>query len=646
MQEKKGISSRLAMCTMLICWAIWTFFWIDLNIITFPKRDLLYYGTAVCLAFAIFLLSYKFFPQMDIKENRIRENVLAFFSFVGLGIGIIRVFVHPYLTRSLSTYYMDGQYESIIRVVIDVLIIVLAGGLYYFLSKKIGETKGRKHNLTLLYLVIAVNAGWFFYMPNCYKMDLWHYNAYFHSIKRVLDLAPYSAANTGVYGFYGILCAPLVKLMGGSVVEMAIVVSVLISISVLCLCYVMDNMLDKTLFKILGTIGITTFMVWGRAGGYCQAFPHRLFFVSIILAYIVWIKKNNRTNVIWKIIGVILCALSVVWNFETGIACLAAWIGSDVVFILQKDSLKSRSCLLEIGSDILQAPIALALAYVIVNLYNVCVGGEWLTVSECLFPLTGTRNGYMDFLVIHLPKGVNPWLFSVGILLIAMGLVLSRTSLCGCAEENLKMVFLAACTIAAMVQITYYINRSADILLWLILPVFSIIMAFLSEHILLSKIWSASVFGNGVLRSFGVWTMASLGMLGMLLVIKYVPMYREQSIMREMESFKAFAAEVQEKIPEGTLGIGVGVDEIYSYLGWENGYYGIDFPDYLISEAGYDYLLNLLMESDALFVNDYDINTVYYNMGQDIGPWLATHDILVNIPYGDYEYRYYVKKNY
>ena len=79
-------------------------------------------------------------------------------------------------------------------------------------------------------------------------------------------MAPYSAINTGVYGFYGILCAPIVRLMGGSVTDMALFTAVLTGISVLCLCYVLDFMVSKPVFKILGAIGIGTFPVWERGG--------------------------------------------------------------------------------------------------------------------------------------------------------------------------------------------------------------------------------------------------------------------------------------------------------------------------------------------------------------------------------------------
>lgn len=637
--------ARLALGAVFLFWGIWTAFWIYTDVILSAKRNLLYFGTTICLAFLIYLLAFNMLRRVKtIGDSSIRENILAFGFFVGFGLGIIHVFVHPYIAGSLSKYYAGGQHEVIFRIVADAFFVILTGGLYYLSAKRKEETKSQKPWWVILYVISAVHAGWYIYMPNCFEMDIWHFDAYFHSVKRALDLAPYTAGQTGVYGFYGILIAPIVRLLGGSVVDCILLLAVLTGIFVLCLCYVMDNMVKRVSFKLLGTVGISTFLIWGRQGGYYQIFPHRIFFISVMLAYIVWTVKHKRTNAIWKILGMLLSVLAIVWNIETGIACLAAWVGSDVINRLQRDSWKSKESLLAFGEDILQAFAALVLAYVLINFYNISVGGEILTVRECLFPLIGTRNGYMDFLMINLPKGITSWMFCLGILLGCMGFVISRTSLCDYTKKNDRMIYLTACTIAIMVQMTYYVNRAVDICLWIILPVFSIIIVYLSEYLFNSSIWKNFALGNGALRAFGTWTLSTLVGLAILFFIKYIPMYQEQSITRDMDSLQAFVQEVEEKIPEGTLGFGVGVDQVYSCLGWGTGYYGIDLPDIGVAINGSETCYNLLMESDAVFVNDEDLNGVFYQIGDDGSEWFATHDILAVIMCGKYEYRYYVRK--
>lgn len=668
-EDRTGESNAAAAASLgavLLFWGIWTFFWVELDIFKMPNRDLLYYGGSVCIGFLLFIWCYSIFAKSVkfaecFKECALRENILAGITFMGMGIGILYTFVNPYMAAFLADSYMGGQHKKIIAAALNIGVFAAAVEIYWYFTKQKGKKTGRetetmsdkaKWAVRVAYLLAAVNAGWLLYMPNPFKMDLYHFNAYFHSIKRALDMAPYSAINTGVYGFYGILCAPIVRLMGGSVTDMALFTAVLTGISVLCLCYVLDFMVSKPVFKILGAIGIGTFPVWERGGGYCQVFPHRIIFVSVLLAYTVWgikhIREQKRWIFLWKMGGTILCAFSLVWNFETGIACLTAWAGWDIVGILQKEPLWNKKSADGIGKSFLQAGASLLLAYGIVNLYNLSVGGQWLTVKECLFPLVGTGDGYMQWHEIYLPKEISPWMFCIVILLGSMALVLSRTGLCGHTsrqeEVNPQIAVLAACVIAVMVQFTYYVNRSSFLLLWEILPVFAVIMAYLGERFLCGRMWRSSALGSGILRSFGVWTVVSLALLALLVCIRYISVWERQSELREMESLQEFAEEVRENIPEGTPGAGIGVDEVYSFLGWKTHSYGIDLPDLEVVQGGAESYLRAWEAENAIFVNDEYLNTVYWMTGGDFEGWQASHTITAVIYCEGIEFRLYVKK--
>lgn len=105
---------------------------------------------------------------------------------------------------------------------------------------------------------------------------------------------------------------------------------------------------------------------------------------------------------------------------------------------------------------------------------------------------------------------------------------------------------------------------------------------------------------------------------------------------------------VEESVPPNTLGIGEGVDEIYSYLGWNTGYYGIDIPDIMISnQVCQDYLWNLVNNAESLFVNDDTLNTLSYYFGDNVWKeqvFMPQYTIVADFYYNNLNYRYYIRK--
>lgn len=129
--------------------------------------------------------------------------------------------------------------------------------------------------------------------------------------------------------------------------------------------------------------------------------------------------------------------------------------------------------------------------------------------------------------------------------------------------------------------------------------------------------------------------------------------YRAAEIICITEKYgkiEQFAEQVKKAVPADTVGFGEGIDEIYSYLGWNTGYFGMDMPDILYSnQVCVDYIFNLIEESDSIFVNDDSLNTLSYYFGNNTWKeeyFLKNYTCTADLYYEEgskYNYRLYIK---
>ena len=101
---------------------------------------------------------------------------------------------------------------------------------------------------------------------------------------------------------------------------------------------------------------------------------------------------------------------------------------------------------------------------------------------------------------------------------------------------------------------------------------------------------------------------------------------------------------MQNEIPRDTPGLGIGVTELYSYLGWNIGYYGIDIPDFPVAPEAKEIAVDFLSGSEYLFVNDDSLMTVIEHTDGQLDDFYENHEVLCNYGFGVSSYTFY-KKN-
>lgn len=620
--------------------------WIKGRIPASANVDVLYYISSMLLVFLGFLILHAFFEKrvsVAFPENKRREFFLELFALIFFAIAGSSVFLwekniiyagdqHMPLhgSRWLEGGFLLGS------------VLLLCVICYLWRKQHIRNLK--LINLWPFYLLLAAFAGYAVYQPNSLNVyyNLYHANAYFHSIYRVVHLQPYNAANACVYGFYGILVGPAVKLLGGSFQACVAVMAVLMSSSMLCYFYVLNQITSHPLLRILGSIGILSALTAPSANIYLQTYPGRLLFPGYILAWIVWGgQSGRRKRRLWRIVALILLILSIVWSLESGIGCTLAFVGSELVYLLQNYSLRESLLWKKAAGVLAYLPAAFLGAYGIVNLYDLIVAGTFISIKDFLFPFAG--NPYVNDLRIPLDTFPSFWMLVCLLIFASIIAVLLSTDLCGGRTRNLRMVYLAGCTILGAVQMIYYVNRSVRVNLFLVLPASILIIVCLIEEISSRAVWKREYLGNGIFRAVLESQVLVLLLIAVMGIEGSIFFGAERKKTRDMSEVYHYLEYVQNEIPENTPGIGIGVPELYSYLGWDTGYYGIDAPDFPVAPAAKETTVSLLTQSEYVFVNNDSLLTIIEHTDGRLENFFDTHQALCSYGFGVGEYTLYKK---
>ena len=364
MNEQQRWANMLSVGLMLLLEVMWAFLCLYTDVIqrllpASVSADVFYYITSIFLAFFSFIVLHLIFCsklRIPAAESKKRETFLELFVMILFAAAGAVIFLYE-----KNVYYAGDEYmpwHASRR--LEWLLLLGAGLLLcqiWTRLKAVHWQREEKGSLWLFYGALAAIAGYAVYAPNTFYAfyNLYHANAYFNSVYRVLQLQPYHAVNSGMYGFYGILLAPFVKLLGGTFQSFVVVMAVLTAASMLCYFYVLEHLTSHRTVRILGSIGIlAAITVWG-SNIHLQTYPSRLLFAGFTLAWMVGksrLSDTKRNVVVRRAVSLILLTLSLIWSLETGLACVLSFVGSEIVALLQKHSLREpffwRQVLLQI----------------------------------------------------------------------------------------------------------------------------------------------------------------------------------------------------------------------------------------------------------------------------------------------------------
>ena len=317
-------------------------------------------------------------------------------------------------------------------------------------------------------------------------IDTHHHTAHFNSVFMVYNHIPYSKNMYSILGHYALLMQPFFKVFGLNVKTYALLMSILCGISALCVIISVFLLIKSSFFRILGIL-ITFFIYFTMEYNYYAIAPLRIFFPSIMILYTAII--GNRKNILLTIIGYFIVSLSILWNAETGLVCLASLFISNIYAYCYDLTFKDKKLYYNILLFIIFSICSLLIAYLILNICNIyLLGGEKQNIKDLLFPLI---TGQVNYTEIKIKKLFNYYFIVVFIFLTTFIYYIKNMRIFNNGDIKLKyyipsIIYISACALGVY---AYAINRTAFFNSMVLMPMISIIIPFILYrlYLLLNK---------------------------------------------------------------------------------------------------------------------------------------------------------------
>ena len=317
-------------------------------------------------------------------------------------------------------------------------------------------------------------------------IDTHHHTAHFNSVFMVYNHIPYSKNMYSILGHYALLMQPFFKVFGLNVKTYALLMSILCGISALCVTISIFLLIKSSFFRILGIL-ITFFIYFTMEFNYYAIAPLRIFFPSIMILYTAVI--GNRKNILLTIIGYFIVSLSILWNAETGLVCLASLFISNIYAYCYDLTFKDKKLYYNILLFIIFSICSLLIAYLILNICNIyLLGGEKQNIKDLLFPLI---TGQVNYTEIKIKKLFNYYFIVVFIFLTTFIYYIKNMRIFNNGDIKLKyyipsIIYISVCALGVY---AYAINRTAFFNSMVLMPMISIIIPFILYrlYLLLNK---------------------------------------------------------------------------------------------------------------------------------------------------------------
>lgn len=644
------ISTLAAFVVVLAVEVVWAWLCLYAKVIPFAGErsiELGWYALSFPLAFAVFPVVYRVFCKCDLEKklsyNFRREKIIFYITSIVLFGMLVLVFCYAPSSFAYSSWAgHTGKYTGYFTLFILAVITVCFlqnGGL------KLSKGANKRFALNALYVCLTALAFAANYRTDSFTeaYSIHHFDAWFHSVYRVIQFQPYSDVNIGIYGHYGILFAPFIKLLGGDLNATMLVVGVAAAASLLCCFYVLKELVKTTWLQVLAALGCSyIFLTVGRF--YVQSFPMRTMFPAFILAFMVWRDKRNSHERLWRFCGGAIVVLALICNLETGIGVMLAYVGADVVRLVQRYPLTSSKLWFEILKRLLLCPLFFLLSISVVDVYNLAAGGNLLSLKTYMFPLFGSDvgAGYMDH--IHYPMSREPsWWMAVCILCYGLiGHVLVKTSICGSeGEVRPHDAYIASAAILIAILGAYYVNRSAEGNILIVLPFVTLMVAYIAEQTP-EKIQRS---GHGAISGICVISAVVLCLFTEMTVTNFFALETKREAQRDRTALSDLVEQTRELVEPNTFAIGKGLSALYAELGWDTGYYGPDTADWgsqLNIDGKYE-IYRRIAGSDKLLITQTMLNVAKAQAPELFLDWDESHILCTTVQGGAAKYLYYCK---
>lgn len=435
-----------------------------------------------------------------------------------------------------------------------------------------------------------------------------HGNAYYNSVYNVLMGQPYSPDTISVYGHYGIILKGPMKLLGGDYHAFILLMTAIGGLCFLLMFLTLHLLVENGWLRILGSIAFTFPSLSMRAGFYWQEWPHRIFFMTLILFLGAVCIRLRKMNILTMAAGFIIGVIAIVWNVESGLFVTVGWAGFQCIYYLCRNKPGIRSVLF-VASQFVLIGACFAAAYGIVAVYDLSCGGSVDGVRHFVYPLL-ERDYITDLLRVDLTAFPSAYMTILILMFLCLAWGISHMRFFhrdevlalndnGQAEDSLVMMpsYAFFTAVVSLGQMTYYMNRAAyhnlDICHLPSILMICILASYGMEHLKDIDLRKMREFSAAKLFQ-SLFTLIACGILVLVVTGNMIQMgYNAElkSQFKDDSELIRVSEEIRSSVPENTYAFGIGAAEIYSVLGWDTNCYYLDFPDMSVHQSVADVIL-------------------------------------------------------
>lgn len=453
-----------------------------------PLRNIAFFAAA-CTVFVIaavlfYIISGRLKPEWSDKAEKI---------WCVLPVGALIIWMILFYINETNTEQALNADELIRRTFpFPLWITLMLGGtvVCLFLLKRSSTEKVYGINKivrVVITVLFTIGTSVQFYAPNIFQDvqgGTYHSHAYTNSIINACWLIPYSHHMEFLYGHYAILYMPVLKAMHrflhvDYLTGIWIVTAVIAGVSILLFAYILNYFAKSNVIYYLGlfAIGEEYFMLM-QGGVYMQVHPHRMIFpVAVAALALLEHRKQKR----YHVLSVILLTLSFVWSTEVGIVTMLAYAAySWAWYTMDGEKFSARKAGLLFREGAIYVLLPFALAYGVINGYNLLAGGSILNFKEFMFPLISDR-GYIDSIELPLPDVTHTWIGSAVLFLAITVMSLFYLLLPKKGEEKGEKPYYFLLGIMCLGLMLYYINRPVEGCMFIVMFLMLIIQAIILQ---------------------------------------------------------------------------------------------------------------------------------------------------------------------
>lgn len=371
-----------------------------------------------------------------------------------------------------------------------ILLMVAGTGICLLLLKrehKEGTYRIRTILRTVIAVLFSIGVAVQFYAPNIFQ-DIqggtYHSHAYTSSIINVCWLTPYSEHMETLYGHYAIFYMPVLKLLHHCfqvdyLTGTFLVTAVIAGVCVLLFAYILNYFAkhDVIYYLALFAIGEYYFMLM-QGGVYMQVHPHRMIFPILLAVIALDEYKKQRKH---SVLAVVVLMMSFVWSTEVGIVTMVSYAAYSWVWNSMDGMPFSVKKVLSLFKELLLfVLLPFALAYGVINGYNLLAGGSILDFEEFMYPLISDR-GYIDSIELTLPDVTHAWIGSAILFLAVVFCSIVLVLFPGKEAEKGKKPYYFLLGVMCLGLMLYYINRPVEGCMFIVLFLMLILQAVILQ---------------------------------------------------------------------------------------------------------------------------------------------------------------------